>query len=194
MSLLLASDLSAANSSKSITCLTNDMDDAKKLIASVENFISSSPEVLKGDSFDAVRSHMKLYVDALNKRVTVAENIISAMKSANSKMLTYMDGEPKLDTAERETVKGQMDAYNSAAANYRSRANNYDSLHERISREKLESMAYDAEQNAKKMEKKLKLIDNLDSTDSAAYSAFQSATDGINGFKNDVGGINTIKV
>ena len=156
MSLLLASDLSAANGSKSITALTNDMDDAKALIASVENFISSSPEVLKGESFDTVRSHMKAYVDALNKRVTCAENIISAMKSANSTMADYMEGEPKIDTSERESVKAQMDAYNSAAAGYRNRANNYDSLHERISKQKLESMAYDAEENAKKMEKKLK--------------------------------------
>ena len=193
MSLLLAADLSAANGSKSITALTNDMDDAKALIASVENFISSSPEVLKGESFDTVRSHMKSYVDALNKRVTCAENIISAMKSANSTMADYMEGEPKIDTSERESVKAQMDAYNSAAAGYRNRANNYDSLHERISKQKLESMAYDAEENAKKMEKKLKLIDNLDPTDSATYGKFQSATEGINGFKNDVGSISAIK-
>ena len=193
MSLLLQADLSSANSSKSITCLTNDMDDAKKLIASVENFISSSPEVLKGESFDTVRAHMKLYVDALNKRVTCAENIISAMKSANNTMINYMEGESKIDTAERETVKGQMDAYRSAAAGYRNRASNYDSLHERISKAKLESMAYDAEEKAKEMEKKLRLIDNLDSTDSSTYGKFQSATDGINGFKNEVGNITAIK-
>jgi hypothetical protein len=158
MSLLLQSDLSSANKSKAITSLTNDIDDSKKLLASVENFISGSTEHLKGESFDAVRTHMQVYVDALNKRINCAENMIAAIKSANSTMTSFMDGESKLDTSETETVRNQMTAYNSAANSYLGRYNNYDSVVERISRESLYNLYNEALGNAKKKEKILKLL------------------------------------
>jgi hypothetical protein len=194
MSLLLQSDLSSANKSKAITSLTNDIDDSKKLLASVENFISGSTEHLKGESFDAVRTHMQVYVDALNKRINCAENMIAAIKSANSTMTSFMDGESKLDTSETETVRNQMTAYNSAANSYLGRYNNYDSVVERISRESLYNLYNEALGNAKKKEKILKLLEQLDSKDAATLATLNSSTDDVSSFKTAVGSISSIKV
>lgn len=194
MSLLLQSDLSAANGSKAIAALSNDMDDTRKLLASVEGFISGSTEHLKGESFDTVRSHMQVYVDALNARIKVAENLISAIKSANSTMSNYMDGEPRLDTSELESVKHQWDNLKATASSYLSRYNNYNAEKERISREALYGLYTETERQAKLKEKKYNLLDKLDSTDSATYSKLQSSTEDISTFKGTVGGIKAIKV
>ncbi len=194
MSLLLQSDLSSANKSKAITCLTNDIDDTKKLLASVENFISGSTEQLKGASFDAVRAHMQVYVDALNKRINCAENMIAAIKSANSTMSSFMDGESKLDTSETETVRNQMKAYNSAANAYLGRYNNYDSMRERISRESLYGLYNESLGNAKRKEKILKLLEQLDSKDAATLATLNASTDDVASFKTAVGSISSIKV
>lgn len=194
MSLLLQSDLSSANSSKAISLLTSDMEDSKKLSDSIEDFINSSTEVLKGASFDTVRSHMQKYVDALSKRVKTAESLINAIKAANDSMTSYMDGEPKLDSSELETLQSQVNSYRSKAQGYLSRIDNYDSEKETMSKNALYEAYYAARDEQRKREKIIKLINGLEAQDSATFATLSSVSDEISQFSNDVGGINSINV
>jgi ElaB/YqjD/DUF883 family membrane-anchored ribosome-binding protein len=194
MSLLLQSDLQAANNSKAITSLTTDMEDTKKLLAAVENFISGSTSELKGEAYDTVRAHMQVYVEALNSRIKVAENLIAAIKSANGTMTSYMDGEPKLDTSQMETVKNQMNTFKNSADDLYVRYKYYNPEKERISKETIYSLYSEQLRLAKEKEKLYDLLDHLDSTDTATYNKLKAATDDVNTFKTSVGSISSIKV
>lgn len=194
MTLLLKSDLSSANSSKAISTLRTDMDDTQKMISAIEDFISSSDSVLVGASFDTIRSHMQKYVDALNKRVKVDESLVNALIKANTTMINYMDGESKLDTSEREAYQSEAESYRSKASGYLDRINSYNSETETVSRNDLFTMYYEAVGEAKKREKIVKLLDELDATDSATYSSLNSTIDEVSSFSTEVGSISTIKV
>ena len=194
MALLLQSDLSSANSSKMISLLTSDMEDSKKLIASLEDFSSSSTSVLVGASFDAVRSHLQGYIDALNTRVKVAESLISSLKAANDAMSDYMDGEAKLDSSELETLQNEANHYKSQAQSYFSRIDNYDSEKESMSKQALYDAYYGAREEQRRREKIIKLINDLEAQDSATFATLSSVTDEISQFSDSVGGISTIRI
>ena len=61
MMLVNKSDLEAANSSVGVNNLMKDKEDAQAVIGAIQDFISSSQEVLVGDSFDAIRKQLNNY-------------------------------------------------------------------------------------------------------------------------------------
>ncbi len=194
MTLLLKSDLGSANQSKLIKTLTNDIDDTDKLIGAIQSFIDSSTNVLIGESFNAVRSHMQVYIDLLSKRKSLAQDMIESIKVANDHMTNYMEDESRLNTSEKELVRNKMNSYYSSAEAYDYRYKHYDSSKERVTKTSLLNMYYDAVNNAKKQEKLLKLLENLDAEDASTHASLVSTEDDISSFKTNVGGISCIKI
>ena len=100
MTLLKKSDLQSANSSGTfMSALISDQEDSQELINSIQDFISSSTDHLKGDAYDAVRAHLETYIPILQTRIKVANSIMEAIKAANNSMIDYMEGVNTLQVA-----------------------------------------------------------------------------------------------
>ena len=66
MPVLNKSDLNMANSSGAyMNALISDQEDAQAMINAINEFVSSSTEYLKGEAYDAVRSHLQTYIPIL---------------------------------------------------------------------------------------------------------------------------------
>lgn len=191
MTLLKKSDLQSANSSGTfMSALISDQEDAQELINSIQDFISSSTDYLKGDAYDAVRAHLETYIPILQTRIKVANSIMEAIKAANNSMIDYMEGEDTLDTAELEGLRLQYNAYRGQAERSLASANAY------ITPEaKSQAMAeYErCSALAREVNKKIQLLENLDSQDNAVYASLASIEAEITAFKNAVSDINAIK-
>lgn len=192
MPLLKKSDLISANND-SLTMLRNlatDQEDAQELINAIQDFISSSSSQLKGDAYDAVRTHMETYIPILQNRIKVATSLIEAIKNANNSMINYMENETILNTDDLDGLYNEYNSYTSKAQRCLSSANAYVTP-----KSKNEAMAiyesYSAE--AKKINKKIQLIEGLSAKDNAVYSKLCGIEAELTAYKNAIGDINTIK-
>ncbi len=189
---VIKSELEAASndSSSAIKALIADQDDTNELIALLQNFVSDTSEELSGKSFDAVRNHLQGYIDVLNTRLKAAQGLVQAIKDANKSLITYMEDETILDTANLEHVnnqikqvesrKGQIykDLSDSSKAAYRTQLlNDYSNCNDQLTVLK---------------EKKRKL-ESLGSADTNATVKLSAGEREITALKNAVSGINTIK-
>lgn len=187
------SDLEAANSSVGVNNLMKDKEDAQAVIGAIQDFISSSQEVLVGDSFDAIRKQLNNYSILMNHRISAADNLINAIKEANRSLSDYMEGESKLDTDDYDTFKAEYDNAKQSVDNLNSRINSYDSKTETTSLSSLISQRDAAEEKAKKYKKLMELLEGLPGADSSAYGKLTSGSADVDSYKGLVGEIVTIK-
>ena len=108
MAIIYSSDLTSANKSSMFTNLENVNNISKQLIDNLNNFITSSASELIGSGYDAVRAKMTLYVDALNKQMTISDNLSSNIKAANNNMLNYMEGYTMLDDSKIPEIRARI--------------------------------------------------------------------------------------
>lgn len=187
------SDLDAANSSANITNLTKDKEDAQAVMNAINDFNSSSKEVLVGDSFDAIRTQLNNYAILMQERINVADALLTAIKSANDSLANYMDGESKLDTDDYDDFKSIYDKALSDIDSLTARINGYDEDKETTSLESLKSSLATAEATAKKYKRLLDLLEGLPGADSSAYGTLSSGSAEADSFKSSVGEIVTIR-
>lgn len=192
MTLLKKSDLTSANNSgsKLISSLIADQDDSQAMINAIQEFISSSTEHLKGEAYDAVRTHLESYIPILQTRIKVANSIIDSIKSANNSMVDYMEDEDVLNTDDLDSLTSKYNSYMSTAREKLSKVNTYDNRAD--NQRALNDYEYYAGL-ARQVNKKIQLLENLSSKDNAVYSSLSGIESEITAFKNAVGDINTIK-
>ncbi len=188
------SDLEAANSSKSISNLTKDKEDAQAIIGAIQDFISTSKDVLIGDSFDAIRNQLNNYSILMNTRIRAADSLIEAIKQANDSLATYMEGESKLDTDDYETFKAEYDSACRAVESLTSQINNYDYDNATVSLESLRNARRAAEEKAKKYKHLMELLEGLPGADGTAYGILTGGAEDSNTLTSQVGDIVTIKM
>ncbi len=191
MTLLKKSDLNQANNSSAmLSKLISDQEDAQELINSIQEFISSSSSQLKGEAYDAVRTHMETYIPILQTRIKVASSLVDAIKSANSTMIDYMEDESVLNTDDLDVLYNEYNNYKAAA---QSSLNSYNFF---IAPEDKQKYKYEYERNAalaKKVNKKIQLLENLVAKDNATYSQLSSVESELTAYKNAISDINTIR-
>lgn len=192
MPLVKKADLEAANASSTITKLMNDKDDTQKLIGALEDFISSSSSELVGAAFDAVRQHIKGYIDVLQTRSKLSDSLIEAIKKANESLISYMDDQAILDTDELDSYRIKRDYAKAQYDYYIGRIESYDPDTNSVSLSSLQENAakYDAEY--KKLNKIVTLLEGLPGADQAAYSDLLSCEQEVSTFKNSISGIGSI--
>ena len=117
MTLLKKSDLNEANNMSSVLLsrLVSDQEDAQEMINSIQEFISSSSSQLKGEAYDAVRTHMETYIPILQMRIKVAASLIDAVRNANNAMMDYMEDESVLNTDDLDALYTEYNSYTAAA-------------------------------------------------------------------------------
>ena len=99
MTKVLSGDLSAANTNNMAT-FEYVIEVCTDLITQFNDFEGDSPNVLIGGGYDAVRTKLELYINALNVVKSVCTNLISNIKNANNSMINYMEGYSELDDAQ----------------------------------------------------------------------------------------------
>ncbi len=191
MPLLNKSDLKMANSSGAyMNALISDQEDAQEMINAINEFVSSSTEHLKGEAYDAVRNHLLTYIPILQVRIKTATSIIDAIKSANNSMIDYMEEESVLDTNELDQLYTEYNSYTATAQNRLNSASAY------VTPEAKNQAMAEYEQYArlaKKVSKKIQLLEGLASKDNSVYGSLSSLEGEITAYKNAIGDINPIK-
>ncbi len=196
MALLLLDDLNEANnaSSKELVNLLKDTEDAEQLIGLINDFISDSVSELKGNAYDRVREHMSGYIDILETRVKIANEIIQSIHDANDYLIDYMDGETKLDTSMLESLEDDYNDCLKHIQSYDYRIDNYDASKETVSLHSMKLSRSGYEANANKAKKKIDLIKGLASADSTASNKLNSAESDLSTFRETINGISNIKI
>ena len=185
------SDLNMANSSGAyMSALISDQEDAQEMINAINEFVSSSTEHLKGEAYDAVRTHLQTYIPILQTRIKTATSIMEAIKSANNSMIDYMEDENILDTDELDRLYSEYNSYAATAQNRLNSANAY------ITPEAKKQAMSEYEQYsrlARKVSKKIQLLEGLANKDNSVYSSLSALEGEITAYKNAIGDINPIK-
>jgi len=75
MAIVHKSDLQNINSSAGLSYIEKKAEESQKLSNAISNFITNTQTKLKGGGYDAVRSKMSLYIDALNKQSQICSNL-----------------------------------------------------------------------------------------------------------------------
>lgn len=112
MSKVYLDELNAALSSSTFSTLEADANDSNSVGSSIKSFVDGSSTALTGEQWDKVRSKLGVYDSALAKRVSVANNLSSAIKEALTMLKNYMLPYKYLDTSkldEYETAKKQAE-------------------------------------------------------------------------------------
>lgn len=191
MPVLNKSDLNMANSSGAyMNALISDQEDAQSLINAINEFVSSSTEHLKGEAYDAVRAHLQTYIPVLEMRVKTATSIMEAIKSANDSMIDYMEEESVLNTDELDQLYNEYNSYITTAQNRLNSANVY------VTQEAKKQAMSEYEQYARlarKVNKKIQLLEGLVHKDNSVYSSLSSLEGEITTYKNAIGDINPIR-
>lgn len=191
MPVLNKSDLNMANSSGAyMNALISDQEDAQSLINAINEFVSSSTEHLKGEAYDAVRAHLQTYIPVLEMRIKTATSIMEAIKSANDSMIDYMEEESVLNTDELDQLYNEYNSYITTAQNRLNSANVY------VTQEAKKQAMSEYEQYARlarKVNKKIQLLEGLVHKDNSVYSSLSSLEGEITTYKNAIGDINPIR-
>jgi hypothetical protein len=191
MPLLNKSDLNMANSSGAyMNALISDQEDAQAMINAINEFVSSSTDHLKGEAYDAVRSHLLTYIPILEMRIKTATSIMDAIKSANNSMIDYMENYDVLDTSQLDGLYIEYNSYASTAQAKLNSANAYITP-EAKSKAMSEYEHYNA--LAKKVNKQIQILEGLSPKDDSVYSSLSSLEGEITAYKNAIGDINPIK-
>lgn len=191
MPVLNKSDLNMANSSGAyMNALISDQEDAQAMINAINEFVSSSTEHLKGDAYDAVRAHLQTYIPILEMRIKTATSIMEAIKSANNSMIDYMEEESVLNTDELDQLYNEYNSYITTAQNRLNSANVY------VTPEAKKQAMSEYEQYARlarKVNKKIQLLEGLVHKDNSVYSSLSALEGEITTYKNAIGDINPIR-
>ena len=191
MPVLNKSDLNMANSSGAyMNALISDQEDAQAMINAINEFVSSSTEHLKGEAYDAVRAHLQTYIPILEMRIKTATSIMEAIKSANNSMIDYMEEESVLNTDELDQLYNEYNSYITTAQNRLNSANVY------VTPEAKKQAMSEYEQYARlarKVNKKIQLLEGLVHKDNSVYSSLSSLEGEITAYKNAIGDINPIR-
>lgn len=100
MACLYKSDLS-----KNLTSvLENDVSDANKMKATIDNFVGNAENQLKGDAYKKGINQLKQFSDIIDKRIEVMNDLSSAITSAMAALNDYMGEYDVLDDSKLEEL------------------------------------------------------------------------------------------
>ena len=195
MAIIYSSDLSKANSSSMLSSVENISSSSSSIANQIEGFISSSKTELKGGGYDAVRTKLSMYADAFRKLSTICSNLAGNIKAANNTMLNYMEGYSKLNDAEKEQIRLELD--NARAMLSWLEDYSYvwvtDKETEEVTKTRRRNGSdYQIESYKtifKELEKLYDKLENLSSADSGAYGMISGVEGDVSAFSTCVDGI-----
>ena len=106
--------------------MRSDIQDAADLSNTIKTFCDQSVSKLKGDSWDLIRGNLNDYIDILALRKTVANELISAIESANNNMLLALGDYSEIDTGHLEEQQALYNQCKSSIDSLNKSTNNTD--------------------------------------------------------------------
>ena len=197
MSVVYSSDLSKANSSELMSAIESIISSSDKMASQIEKFISESKDELKGGGYDAVRTKMSIYADALRKQSKICSNLYGNVKSANNTMLNYMEGYTKLNDSEKEEIRTELNNAKSMLSWLEEYSNVWvldKETNEKTKKSRRNGSDYQIESYRKiieELEKLLKKLEHLKEEDYSAFEMISSVNTDINSYSNCINEIST---
>ena len=108
MALVNKDELISANSS--IDFIDNVISTNENLCNQIKSFCDNSKSKLVGGGYDAVRSKMAVYIDALSKETQIYKNLKSNFTAANNTMANYMEEYSSLDDQYIDITRQTLEA------------------------------------------------------------------------------------
>lgn len=113
MTKIIRSDIELAKTSNARDLISKDASEATNLKAAIRSFIdeSLSNNKLTGDVWDLTRGRLEQCCEALDKRISASEALLSGIDAANNKMETYLNLDPsgdEFDDAELPTLREEL--------------------------------------------------------------------------------------
>ena len=99
---------SELNSSTIQSLLENEANDAAALITAINNFVNDTSQSLQGEAYDAARSEMIAYAQILERRVSAASELASAVANSTSSLSSYMGSYDYLDDSDIPILKHEI--------------------------------------------------------------------------------------
>lgn len=211
MAILYKSDLVSSNSSSMLKNLDIEMDQTNKLFQTLESFETSSINVLKGESFDAIRDKLLKYKEISNLRKAAIESLKTSVKSANNHLITFMEDYEKLDDSKIPDLEAEIVRLNDEIAKNQNIINATKTVYDYDDKENVigshEEYVYDAatragaqryikeaEAQIKMIERELKKLRELSSQDNAALQILLGCEGAMSSYKSKSSSVRASKV
>lgn len=176
MTKVYSADLSNANSSSMITQLEETSSSSSTVLSQLNSFIGESSSILMGNGYDAVRSKLSVYADAINKQKTICDNLSNNVKAANNVMLTFMDGYSYLDDAYIQDIEYSIEDVKSFLSWLRSYSE------EKKARNGTDAEIAHWEGIQAELERKLDKLRKLDPTDKSSFAMLDTVSEDMMNF------------
>lgn len=192
MPVLYKDDLVSSNNSATLKNLEQEHDQAKKLMESLRTFSLESLKTLKGNSWDAIRKKLQMYIDVCKTRIALIDIMKASIEKANNSLINYMDIYSELNTANLAELKAEFNQYTRSINNLKSQAKNSTKT---PGTEKLNNslkflnnmQSLMASQNL--INAKIKKLEGLEEADGIAYNYLLEDSTQISNYKNQVSNI-----
>ena len=158
--------------------LGNEVSDATGLINKINSFIQESATVLVGEGWDKERMVLSQYISLLEQRITVVNELVSAITSANSTMSNYMGSDSVIDDSKLEELYQTL-AYNQNLI----RQYQADSKSTGIDNNNLISQYYDVVDD---INAQVNRLEQLVPTDNSAYGNLQNVDATLSSYESSV--------
>jgi len=172
MAIYSKSELNAANNIAN--SIKNDAQEAKKMAQLIDNFKNQSKDILKGESWDSVRTILEKYIENLKTREQTANELSSAIKQANTIMINSLGEEDSIDTGLIEELKNKYNQIVQNIINLQNKSENEDK----------ENYLADYINLRNTIDKQIKKIENVITAENEAISILEWYTDLINSYNN----------
>lgn len=166
------SELSNGNIKSVLDLLNKEIEESNKIMSSINEFIGviDSGQLI-GSSYSSVKKRISMYVPILQKRISVASNLLNAINSATNQMSNYMAEDSMLDDSKLPELRAALNNAKNALDEL---------LSAKIFTSEIQNEAYAIMAQIEEISKKIKKLELLVPTDASAYGK-------ITGISGDIG-------
>lgn len=108
VSKVVKSEVNSVTNSAMVKALKEDIADARKLKIAIKLFVSTSKLKLTGPNYDQARDMMQQYIPILDRRISIASQLVDSIKSGANQMSNYMGKFAVLDDSLREEYEKNL--------------------------------------------------------------------------------------
>ena len=175
---------SELNSSMIQSLLETESKDAAALITAINSFVSDTSESLKGEAYDTARAEMIAYAKILEKRVTAAADLATAVANSTNSLSNYMGSYDYLDDSDIPTLKQEIAniqaSYEEIIQSYKRRS----FLRRLFFNEG--KLRRECAAKIQPLQDEVKKLEGLAGADSTAYGLLNSATSTVEAYRTSV--------
>ena len=192
MAKAVKSELSGGSIAGMISLLEGEATNTDNLISSINSFINDSTSTLVGESYNAVRQKLGLYLQDVQTRQKISAELATAISQGAASLESYMEEFAVLDDSEIQDIESEINNLNTQISNARatiSRLSSTSGEGTTIDTSTYSQQISSWEATKTELERKLDKLINLGGADSAAFGQVQSLAGEVAKYGASVDGI-----